>query len=135
MRYLFNVGLIESATIGNAGAIPAFKALSAVRRALDFVLPDAAIVGHRLHQSDTEPTLVVEVDTDIPRLGAVSAAADLLAVELKQEAIAVAPLSADGVSWGVLRGPMAERWGAFNPAYFLLLDGKRAAPAPLEEAA
>lgn len=69
-----------------------------------------------LHQSDTEPTLVVELPRSLKpeEAHAVSAA-------LQQEAIA----QVDEAGNGDLFGPMADKWKPFNGDYFLTGDGKR----------
>lgn len=67
--------------------------------------------------SDTEPTLVVEVD--VPFSGPSLAA---LSERLGQDAIA----QWDGQR-GLLSGPMAAAWGPFAPAFFFTLDGARLA--------
>ena len=68
-----------------------------------------------IHQSDTESTLVVELDRAL-----LPAEGQRLAELLKQEAIA----EKHGDS-GTLHGPMAEKWGPFNPDFFLKLNGAR----------
>lgn len=68
-----------------------------------------------LHHSDTEETLVVAISRPLDS----EDMAHLCAV-LDQQAIAQVT---DGK--GVLYGPMAEKWGPFNPAFFLTLSGRR----------
>ncbi len=75
-------------------------------------------IGAKVWVSDTERTLVVRTNAPIP--------ADKLhdlAVTLRQEAIA--QRYANGT--GILAGPNAAAWGDFNPAFFILINGERAA--------
>src|SRR5690606_29512462 len=71
------------------------------------------------YDSDTEPTLVVECD-------ATDAQVHNLSVMLEQDCIAV---------WdrmhreGRLVGPRKEKWGEFNPEFFLLPNGSRLSEA------
>lgn len=67
------------------------------------------------HPSDSELTYVVEV----PRELSTREVKDL-SIVLDQDAIAY---YYDGA--GFLAGPNAEKWGPFNPEYFLMLDGNR----------
>lgn len=135
-RYLLNVGLVESRTIGAGANLSAHGALTIVRELVDSLWDgSAAVVAHAVHESDSEPTLIVEIRTPRPAIGRMGMLAEILASRLRQEAIAVATLLPSGaVGYGYLFGPMAAKWGAFNPAYFLLLNGKRAAE-PAEVAA
>lgn len=70
-----------------------------------------------VHVSDSEPTLVVELPAPLEPV-----AAERLSSLLHQEAIA--ERFADGS--GTLHGPMADRWGPYNPAFFVMPDGSRA---------
>lgn len=103
---LLNIGLIR----GEGEAIPPEAALYAVR-----LLGRVEPIRWAVHRSDTEPTLIVDVPP-MPRLS-ISA----IARWLGQDAIAV---SYGGAS-GDLIGPNAEAWGAFDPTFFLNLDGSR----------
>lgn len=82
----------------------------------------ANVLADSRHVSDSEPTLVVDLDRPLtPEEGSeVSAALD-------QEAIV--QRSVDGT--GDLFGPQAENWGPYNPAYFVMPDGERADRAPV----
>ena len=75
------------------------------------------VEAYSVHQSDTERTLVAQVDYQRP---AHMLAYDVkaLAFYLQQDCIAV---HADGIA--ALYGP--KPWGAFNPAFFLTLEGER----------
>ena len=64
--------------------------------------------------SDTEPTAVVKILEPF-RVDAIYA----LAVALKQEAIAVL---SEGK--GYMIGPQAEKWGDFNPEFFIMPNGE-----------
>ncbi|WP_295842507.1 hypothetical protein [uncultured Xanthomonas sp.] len=136
MRYLLNIGLIESALIADGRALSAAGAVETVRDLVGMLWDgNAAVAAHAVHTSDTEPTLVVEVRTTAPAIARMTMLADLIAVRLRQEAVAYAALLPSGaVAYGHLRGPMAARWGEFNPEFFLMLDGRRAA-VPAEVAA
>ena len=128
-RYLLNIGLLESTLISDGRSIPAEVALETVRRTVSAMFYFGGhVTAHAVHDSDSEPTLIVEVTTTDPFHNRVRMLADALCSQLRQEAIAIAELNADGcIKWGDLRGPMADRWGSFNPEFFLLLDGSRAA--------
>lgn len=135
-RYILNIGLLESTVLGNGGPISADGAIETVRDLVGMLWDGrAAVTAYAVHQSDTEPTLVVEIWVDGPAVDRMEALADLLAVRLRQEAVAGAAMTPSGrVGYGFLRGPMADRWGDFSPEYFLLLDGHRAAE-PVTDAA
>lgn len=106
------------------------------RRGKPNLRPDEAIAAVRaiggqpvlrssLHDSDSEPTLIVET-----RRPVYASAAFEIAKRLGQDAIA----QWDGRD-GQLIGPAAAAWGTFNPAFFLTLDGSRLASADLRVAA
>ena len=130
-RYMLNVGLLESKVMADGRAISAAGALTIVRDMVESIFDGSAVVmSHAVHTSDSEPTLVVEIRTAGPRVGRMAMLAEILCSRLRQEAIAFAALLPSGaVSYGMLRGPMAHRWGDFNPEFFLLLNGERAAAA------
>lgn len=127
-RYILNIGLLESATVPDGHVIRIEDALEAVKHATWELFDwDASVGAHAVRESDTEPTLVVEILTKRPDSGRVRLLADVLCTRLRREAIAVAMLSdlPGLLLWGDLRGPMAERWGGFNKKYFLMLDDRR----------
>lgn len=103
-----NIGLAvnDGSTIKPTHALAALRAVGGVR----------ALIG-RVFCSDTEPTLVAEIDRPLN-----AAAAYEVARYLRQDAIA----QWDGRE-GDLYGPNAAAWGDFNPAFFLTLDGRRLA--------
>lgn len=68
-------------------------------------------------ESDSEPTLVVRCTLD-PALFDVGRAARALS----QDCIAVFDVE---VQEGILIGPGADKWGAFDPHHFICLDGAR----------
>jgi hypothetical protein len=71
-------------------------------------------------QSDTEPTAVLSVDDhDDPGL---DNRIDMLSTALGQDCIAVWNLYE---SFGQLIGPRADKWGEFNPKFFIMPDGTR----------
>lgn len=108
--YILNIGLNSA-----SGVIPAEQARK-VLRAYGF-----SILREALLESDTEPTLVVEVSTGFATTLAVLQLLYQVSEELKQDCIAVYR----GLTGGALVGPRADAWGPFNPEYFLLLDGRR----------
>ncbi len=71
-----------------------------------------------IHQSDTEQTVVAELDRALtPEEG------NAVAVALGQEAVA----QHTGNKQGALYGPNAAAWGDFTPEFYLNLDGSRLA--------
>ena len=113
MKFILNIGLASEAY----GVIRATDALLVARRFFPSFLSITTV------QSDTEPTLVLEVDAHAhPRTEPVRAAIHKLAEILGQDCIAA---YANGV--GRLIGPRAAAWGAFNPEFFILPDGSRLA--------
>lgn len=77
-------------------------------------------IANALHRSDSEDTVVMAMIQPARAMRAI----DELAAELDQDCIAVA-FTGNGA--GVLIGPKADDWGAFDPSCFILLDGSRAA--------
>lgn len=77
-----------------------------------------ATTGHSIHQSDTEPTLVVSCDASPKEVYR-------LAVHLGEDCIAAYdPETGEGY----LEGPRADAWGGrFIPEYFIMPDGSRLA--------
>ena len=69
----------------------------------------------KTHQSDTEKTLVAQLDRALTPEEAAQ-----LSATLRQDAIA--QHTPEG---GALFGPQAEAWGPFNPKFFLTLEGSR----------
>lgn len=67
--------------------------------------------------SDTEPTAVMDLDRPLT-----AEEGGALSAELQQEAIA--QRYSDGT--GDLFGPMAEKWGPYNPDFFMVHTGERA---------
>lgn len=108
MTATLNIGL----NVGDkAAALTPLDTLLAIRRFGRQPLRETLV------ESDTEPTLVVEVD--VPFSGPALAA---LAATLRQDAVA----QWDGRR-GLLEGPSASSWGPFDPAFFFTLDGARLA--------
>jgi len=112
---LLNIGL----AVNDGTVVHPTRALAAVR-AIGGVEPRRWAI----HQSDSEPTLVVECPT------MTGAAAYAVSEYLRQDAIALS----DGRD-GWLVGPAADAWGEFNPDYFLTLDGRRLSAAAAARAA
>lgn len=108
MRAILNIGL-NSKTLGE---IHQEVARSLVRA--HFGEPTTSIVI----DSDTEPTLVTEVDhpNDVP----IGHIVHRIAHALGQDCIAT---WLPGQSKGRLIGPNAKAWGEFNPDFFLCPDG------------
>lgn len=106
-----NIGLL----VGHPGYktyLPVFSTLRTLRNY------GAKFHHSTIQKSDTEDTLVVELDGPIPRRVLFE-----IASALNQEAIAQCMSGMDGNEWGELVGPKAEAWGEFDPERFLLLDG------------
>ena len=103
-----NVGLSTKEVRGDG----TFITKTDVLRALHAV--GVKVLKTDVHDSNTEPTAVVQIDRGmtVPELDALSAA-------LYQQAI---PQLHNGV--GVMAGPEAENWGPFDPAQFKMPDGR-----------
>lgn len=97
---VLNIGL----NVNDGSTISAQAALSALK------LAGAKVLSHTVRTSNTEPTLIAEIETPLS-----AEKATALSRTLKQDAIA--QRLADGT--GALYGPQAEKWGPFNPEYFL----------------
>lgn len=108
---LLNIGLGTQAT-------PEVAALVAreILVANSFFVRSAVV-----RDSDTEPTLVAEVQW-LGDGAHFSTAIWNTCVDLHQEAIAVFSPS---IQKGSLFGPKAAEWGPFDPAKFVLADGRR----------
>ena len=108
---LLNIGLEPNAS-GHLGVTVVRQILAA----------NGFIVGpSKVYQSDTEPTLVVEVQWDGQGDG-FSRAIWNTCIDLRQEAIAV--WSPD-IEKGALFGPKAAKWMPFDPAKFITPKGTR----------
>ena len=103
-----NIGLADPA--GGANLDP-----NAVLAAIKDIGGD--IVGSVIHQSASEPTLVVKLKNRLD-----DNAAATLSEKLGQEAIAQS--FEDGT--GQLYGPQAANWGEYSPDFFVTADGRRA---------
>lgn len=121
MRFILNIGLEVKAT-----RLLATSVVKQLVAAADFV-----INAERLVESDTEPTLVLDV-TSLNGPSLTMAQFRALATDLEQDCIAVYRPKTKG---GALIGPKAAEWGPFNPSYFFDLDGQRLAPVAEEVAA
>jgi len=102
---VLNIGL----NVNDGSTISAQTALSALK------LAGAKVLSHTVRTSNTEPTLIAEIATPLSPEKATA-----LSRTLKQDAIA--QRLADGT--GALYGPQAEKWGPFNPEYFLGPEAK-----------
>lgn len=108
---VLNVGL-STAEVAGGGQITEDDVRQALQRA------GVTVADLEIQQSDTEQTAVVTVSRELtPEEG------DQLSRELQQEAIAMR--RPDGT--GELFGPQAANWGPFNPEFFVLPGGERAA--------
>ena len=118
MKLILNIGLDVKATSQIAAHV-----------ALEIVKACGLLVGkHKVVQSDTEPTLVVEASTDPTVLAPFHALTHQIAADLQQDCIAVfIPNTDSAKSVGLLSGPRAAAWGEFNPEFFFLIDGSRLA--------
>jgi sugar phosphate isomerase/epimerase len=124
MQVILNIGLDgvpvngETYTNGKRNPQDVEQLMAALQaaRSFGFEVRDAA-----LRLSASEPTAVLSCST---AMTAVAARAHALAQHLNQDCIAVYDPARQH---GELIGPNAEKWGAFNPAFFLQLDGTRLA--------
>jgi hypothetical protein len=110
MQYLLNIGVAREGN-SNIGVGTVLRELGAI----------GAIIGHTVQHSETEVTVVALVQ--IP--GTTQHAGNEifhLANLLGQECIAVYNMATET---GALIGPRADKWGAFNPDFFLLCDGSK----------
>ena len=127
MIYVLNIGLAREAK-SNIGTGTALRALMDLER----MSANDELIDYSIQQSETETTVVAIVDirgnpedvlTKVFRLSQI----------LEQDCIAMYNLV---TKEGALVGPRADKWGAFNPEFFLLPDGsKLSAPSPLRNAA
>ena len=90
-----------------------------VARLLRGGMLDRLITKAHVYVSDTEPTLVACLACDAQRAQLV---ADIVCANHAQDAVAFWDAATNA---GHLVGPKAEAWGPFNPAYFIMMDGRR----------
>ena len=110
-RLILNIGLATDAT-----SFLAAEVVEQILTANDYLIHRRAV-----RESDTEPTLVVEVSGGHP------ASPYRTAYDLRQDCIAVwNPATQEGS----LEGPQSHKWGLFDPTRFVLMNGKRLAPQP-----
>ncbi len=116
MKLILNIGLDVQAT----RQIAAHVALEIVK-ANRFIVHSSKVI-----ESDTEPTLVVEVSEDPVAFGnSRHGAVRCIARDLQQEVIACwKPERNKGVMLGATID-LDDSWGAFNPAAFIMPDGRR----------
>lgn len=79
----------------------------------------------KLHVSNTEETIVAKLESTDAPIRQVRQQLYYVASDLGQDCIAVLFDDAAGEPVGTLVGPRCHKWGAFDPAQFLLLDGSR----------
>lgn len=121
MNIILNVGLLQRDQ----------RTPIADHHALRLVEDEAAItvLDAGTRHVDAEPTLVIECSFNTA-VESIQTACDRIARELGQDCLAV---------WfparcrGRLIGPGAVAWGAFNPEFFILLDGTRLSAAFVTE--
>ena len=113
MKLILNIGLDVNATSTIAATV-----------ALEIAKANGMIIGkHKVIQSDTEPTLVIE-GLYAGHMVDLTKHMHQIARDLQQDCIAVyQPLRGAGH----LVGPKAIKWGQFNPEFFFLPSGKRLA--------
>lgn len=121
-RFILNIGLDKV----DASALVAAEVARQMLAANDILIVRDAVL-----QSDTEPTLVAEVDTLSNSAMLVLQQFHQVAVDLNQDCIAVYRPQQKS---GALIGPRSQAWGSFNPEFFFNLDGSRLA-SPLANAA
>ncbi|MBR8006559.1 hypothetical protein [Burkholderia vietnamiensis] len=110
MKLILNVGLARNDGKPDNGVLRTV----AVLNRCGFML-----VHGEVQQSTTEATLVAEVRyTGMPGMHE----HDLYGVcrALAQDCAAMAFVGFDGIVYGALHGPQADKWGAFDPQYFIL---------------
>lgn len=112
-RFILNVGLDKVDADTRVAAYVARQMLAA---------NDILIVRDAVLQSDTEPTLVAEVNTLSNSAALVLQQFHQIAVDLGQDCIAVYRPQQKS---GALIGPRSQAWGSFNPEFFFNLDGTR----------
>jgi hypothetical protein len=105
-----NVGLVVENDLSGTGRREQISPEAAQQALSDL---GVNIERSQVRMSDTEPTLVAELDRALtpPEAFAVSEG-------LRQKAIA----QVDPAAGGALHGPMAAEWGDFNPEYYLPFD-------------
>lgn len=116
MSLVLNIGR----RVDSTGAILPASSVYAALEALHLTVLSSVHV-----QSDTEPTLVVEVESWSDGIGVDAAQAAMigaLAEDLGQDCIATWDPSEGR---GLLLGPRADAWGSFDPSFFVGLDGHR----------
>jgi hypothetical protein len=118
MAYILNIGLARDGK-ENLTALDALVSLSCA---------DIKVVEAKVYDSDSEPTLVARVSKET----FLRTAVNWVAIGLEQDCIGLY----DAITGkGQLIGPRADKWGEFNPEYFLLLDGSRLSQPELKLAA
>lgn len=112
MNLLLNIGLARQGQ-SNIGVGTVLRELAA---------EDLTVRDYRIHTSDTEQTVVAEVEPGIAGALNFRLRINHLSRLLGQDCIAVY-VPERGV--GELIGPRAAEWGEFDPRYFLTVDGYR----------
>lgn len=111
-----NVGLK-----GNDGSVVRAFDVYAALAAYGYIVDRAVFLARSPEEEDT---LVIETQN------AVSVATLLsLCRSFKQDCVAVLVEYPFGHKEGCLVGPKAHEWGAFNPAFFVMIDGRRLSEA------
>jgi len=119
-KLILNIGLPSGSTVHTG------LALHVLATQCDFRIHEDSVL-----QSDTEPTLVAVVSYN--RAGVLwmeHAALALASRILERDCIAVWDVA---LNKGSLIGPQAREWGDFDPARFLMPDGRRLSECPAED--
>lgn len=115
MQIIFNIGLETKDAAGNVGLLDAEAVCEFIHG-----LTNCGFYG-ALHESRTEPTLVLEFDyAELRENIGLTKLAYRICERFHQDCVAVYNT---GLEAGQLIGPRAEAWGDFNPEYFFLVDG------------
>jgi len=110
MLIQLNVGLLSAKT-GNL--LNTLLVQAAVCNSFPEIRPFG--ISARVAQSATEPTLICQFEYPDSTLAAdIAEACDLLSAACEQDAVAI---KCDET--GLILGPNAAKWGAFDPAYFI----------------
>lgn len=125
MRIILNIGLNVSPALA-PGHVEGYQLLpDLVVVAARNELPAAVVVKAEQHDSDSEPTMVVELDVlKMQTTGRYAVDVFQLAELLQQDAIAA---YVPGLDSGFLAGPRAAEWGEFDRKRFIMPGGRRLA--------
>lgn len=119
LRMILNVGKQTSERFGHPTYQIADTRIHSELQARGFTVRQ-----YEVRESNTEPTAIVLVQDDEPfRALSVRERLHHLAVALHQDCVAAVPVvhgtTLAHIDHGVLIGPHADAWGAFDPQFFL----------------